>query len=595
MRRRGNRKDWDALTAGVSSAQQTGVSTKALAETVSEPLSEHTVFGDVVAPQRPTAPLQFPTPEQLAASETDEAGEESDALERVGDEEPSASELAVDVGSRVSAEFEPSEPTESATDDRFAVEEFTVEEFTVEEFTVEDRTVEDRAVEDRAVDEQFATDEQIEQVSTLVDAALFAESPALSEPTDGAVSGECDADRVEIESETVEQETFEVEADDTSDIAEDIEENETRDLAADPVELAAVQEAEAALAERESPLEEDPSVDSLRRELSDLFGVSVDELEARSERVQADGAEEQPPEGDEIPASEGTNAGFAETEVESVYGAEASEDDAGSGDGGVLVDAIVEDGPSTADGPQSEVSPTGLESSRYLEQFRSTSQEGMASMQAVATTVAPEAVPAEAVEGVEAVAVATDVETPVVAEASVVQQSTGSRVDKSAMREEITSLRDLANQHARGILAKHEKKNKIRDRLFLSGILTGVLCVAGMSLMASAVNGTGQWVGWGMLACGAVVFAMCLYTFQRLTDSDRQRLMDADRSAAAGTEPGVTVPVPAEGAPSDGEGGVSGEGTAAAPAESASGAATDVGKPVAAQPAQSENEPITAG
>ena len=559
MRRRRTRKDWDALAKGVSSEQQRGISTAALAETVSDPHSEQAVAGDVVPPQRPTAPLQFPTPEQLAASETVEAGEESDALERVVDEERSESELAVAAGRETVAELDVSEGAESATGEQFASD---------------DLVSDDVAVED------LATDEQIEQVNTLVDAELFAESPALSERTDEAVSVECSADRVEIDSEVVEEERFEVEADETSDIAEDVEEDASGEQAADPVELAALQEAEAALAERESPLEEDPSVDSLRRELSDLFGVSVDELEARSERVQADDAEEQTPEVDEIPATEGSDAGFAETEAESVYGAEYPAVEAGGGEGEVVVDASVEDEPSTVDRPESEFSATGLESSRYLEQFGSTSVEGMTSMQAVATTVAPEVVAAEAVEEVEAVAVATEVESPAVAEASVVQQSTSSRVDKSAVREEITSLRDLANQHARGILAKHEKKNKIRDRLFLSGILTGVLCVAGMSLMASAVNGTGQWVGWGMLACGAVVFAMCLHTFQRLTDNDRS----AAAAAAAKGELTGNAQVSAEGAP------VNGEGSVSSSVESASAAVgvAQGGEPVRAQPAPAD-------
>ncbi|REJ94908.1 MAG: hypothetical protein DWQ34_07525 [Planctomycetota bacterium] len=490
VRRKRTRANWNALATGVATIQQPDSDAETMPQQTVDSRSTETV-----PPQRPSTPLQFPTPEQLAAEDKSSSAQPAENEHR---------EAAPDDSDSHVSEVESAAPeTES------------------EEIAAHD----------------LATHDQMNQVSALIegspaDETRWTEPPSHAETL--ADSDEPASSERETEPETVAEDVFEVDAESTTDVVEDVSdshETESHELPADPLEVAAVQEAEEALADSDSPLGDDPRLDSLRKELSDLFGVSVDELKQRSGRTAASEPESSM-EDDATALAEETDTTDADVEHDSSSGLlseNESETDVPE------EETLAAETDPIEDEPCDSAPSMGLSTSRFLEQFKA-SQNVATATQAVATTAASSTTTQTISEEPVGEAELSDEPESQIAQAEPTQpvaQTSVSRVNKSAVRQEITSLRDLANQHARGILAKHEKKNKIRDRLFLSGILTGVLCVAGMSLLASAVGGTGQWVGWGMLACGAVVFAMCVYTFQRLTDNDQSAVAHAESNTDA--------------------------------------------------------------
>jgi hypothetical protein len=100
------------------------------------------------------------------------------------------------------------------------------------------------------------------------------------------------------------------------------------------------------------------------------------------------------------------------------------------------------------------------------------------------------------------------------------------RVNKSAVREEITLLRDVANRHSRNVLARRALNQRARFTWVLWGTALVVLCFSGLWGVRHDAGGI-RTLGWALLGGAAIALACCVYGFRNLsrrpgemTDSD---------------------------------------------------------------------------
>jgi hypothetical protein len=261
------------------------------------------------------------------------------------------------------------------------------------------------------------------------------------------------------------------------------------DLPYEDTDIAAVQQAAEALQDSSNPLGLDPRVAALRAQLSDLFGVS---LEQRTETAGAD----QPDTGQEDSIAAEPAAALDEsviTESESASFAAA--------------DVPVEE---TAPSAESDPVRSWL---AYLQNRNSP-----------ATAAPVETSPAPAAPAPVKVSTAPVTEVPPVKTSEPLI-----RQNKSAVRLEISHLRDIANRHTRGVLAVKASEQKARLLWFMSGAGMVVLCFVSMALLKSP-NSVVRWCGWAFLCGAAVSLAVCVNSFQKL------------KSTADTEEPDETVP-----------------------------------------------------
>lgn len=90
------------------------------------------------------------------------------------------------------------------------------------------------------------------------------------------------------------------------------------------------------------------------------------------------------------------------------------------------------------------------------------------------------------------------------------------RLDKSAMRRELSSLRAVANLHARASMAEHSTRKRARQTWFMSAGLMVVLNFAAMGLLAGGPEGILRVIGWGLMLAAAVTLAVCLHSFREM-------------------------------------------------------------------------------
>lgn len=256
-------------------------------------------------------------------------------------------------------------------------------------------------------------------------------------------------------------------------------------------EVSAVQEATDALQESDSPLGLDPRVAALRAQLSNLFGVSLDpaQHEAAPEQAEAD-SEHSPDEeaaiAEPIPAARQTFDEAASLAVEPECALPVSQ-------------------PIDEAAPSNESDPV----QSWLAYLKS---RNAPAVPAVATAPAPLTPPAAAALPA----------TPVAAAAPVKLNEPLIRQNKSAVRIEISHLRDIANRHTRSVLAVKATEQKARLVWFLSGASMVVLCFVSMMLLKSP-TAIARWCGWALLCGAAMNLAVCINSFQKLksqTDSD---------------------------------------------------------------------------
>lgn len=101
------------------------------------------------------------------------------------------------------------------------------------------------------------------------------------------------------------------------------------------------------------------------------------------------------------------------------------------------------------------------------------------------------------------------------------------RVDKTAVREEISLLRDVANQHSRKILERRALHQRARFAWVLWGTALVVLCVAGLSAVQHASNVI-RTAGWALFGGAAIALAGCVRGFQNLSGRSDNVLDDDD-------------------------------------------------------------------
>ena len=288
----------------------------------------------------------------------------------------------------------------------------------------------------------------------------------------------------------------------------------------DNSEVSAVQEASAALEESGSPLGIDPRVAELRAQLSNLFGVSLDAPRAPQPPLAAD---EPASFADDIEGAESDERDASQFVADEAVADEAVADEPvteGTFAGGGFepdVAPVAVNPPAEAAAPETDSDPVRS----WLEYLKNRN----APAPAVSTEARPAAAPPVA---------ATPVLKPEPPPAPVAATPTVPlvRQNKSAVRLEISHLRDVANRHTRGVLAVKPSEQKARLWWFLSGASMVVLCFISMALLKSGTPIV-RWLGW-MFLCGAAVnLAVCVNSFQRLKTRAEGEEEPADATARA--------------------------------------------------------------
>jgi hypothetical protein len=97
------------------------------------------------------------------------------------------------------------------------------------------------------------------------------------------------------------------------------------------------------------------------------------------------------------------------------------------------------------------------------------------------------------------------------------QAEPAARVNKSAVRQEISSLREVANNYARAIVARQTTEKRARIVWLVSAGCMVPLFSGGTYLLTSMPPGALRWLGWLLLTGGAGAFSICLNSFNRLS------------------------------------------------------------------------------
>jgi hypothetical protein len=249
------------------------------------------------------------------------------------------------------------------------------------------------------------------------------------------------------------------------------------DLPYEESDVAAVQEAADALQDSPNPMGLDPRVAALREQLSNLFGVSLDSQSA-------------------MPVDPQTESG-----LEDSFSAEPEP----AQDETAVTDAV----PSSivpSVGPVEEAAPS--DESDPVRSWLAYLKNRNAPAAAAAEPVQPSATPET--PGRAAVSTAPGAEIPPIkSSAPLIRQN------KSAVRLEISHLRDVANRHTRGVLAVKASEQKARLLWFMSGAGMVVLCFVSMALLKSPFPLI-RWCGWAFLCGAAVSLGVCVNSFQKL-------------------------------------------------------------------------------
>lgn len=280
------------------------------------------------------------------------------------------------------------------------------------------------------------------------------------------------------------------------------------ELPYDNSEVSAVQDASAALEESGSPLGIDPRVAELRAQLSNLFGVSLSA--SRPPEPPLDDAGEPPPFVDETEYAQADEA-VAEEAITEQRGPEQRPAE--------RFDFESESAPAPADQAADAMAPAPSDADS--DPVRSW-LEYLKNRNAPAPSASTEAKPA-AVSLPAAAAPVSKPQAPPV-QVSATKSVPMVRQNKSAVRLEISHLRDVANRHTRGVLAVKASEQKARLWWFLSGASMVVLCFISMALLKSGTPIV-RWIGWAFLCGAAVNLAVCVNSFQRLktrADADEE-------------------------------------------------------------------------
>lgn len=117
------------------------------------------------------------------------------------------------------------------------------------------------------------------------------------------------------------------------------------------------------------------------------------------------------------------------------------------------------------------------------------------------------------------------------------------RVNKSAMREEISMLRDVANQHSRNVLARRALNQRARITWLLWGTALVVMCFSGLWGVRHDAGGM-RLLGWGLLGGAGVALGCCVYGLHALNRRAANQTADDEADELATVEDLEATAVP---------------------------------------------------
>lgn len=297
------------------------------------------------------------------------------------------------------------------------------------------------------------------------------------------------------------------------------------DRSYDAAEADAVQGAGEALDESSCPLGVDPRVAELRAQLSNMFGIP-------SIPRSADALPESEPVPEVSDSGEPDEAGVAEPGYEPTGAMDFAEHLTGAPESEEPpIPEQIE--PTVAEVTEPAAAPDNDPVRSWLEYLKNRNAPAPAAEPAAAKPSAAPSPSVTATAPVEPQAFAAPV--PVMPSAPQFRQN------KSAVRLEISQLRDLANRHTRGVLAVRASEQKARLWWFLSGAGMVVLCFVSMWLVGQTTPFL-KWLGWGALSAAAINLAICINSFGRLrSQAERESEepdVEGDAEHTRGTEEG---------------------------------------------------------
>ena len=109
------------------------------------------------------------------------------------------------------------------------------------------------------------------------------------------------------------------------------------------------------------------------------------------------------------------------------------------------------------------------------------------------------------------------------------------KVDKTAVREEISMLRDVANQYSRRIFEQRAMHRRARSSWVIWGTIMVLLSFAGLALVKQSA-GLLHMLGWGLFAGAAIALGGCIQGFRNLSARPEADSWDVDESDSAATD-----------------------------------------------------------
>jgi hypothetical protein len=229
----------------------------------------------------------------------------------------------------------------------------------------------------------------------------------------------------------------------------------------------------------EEPATDDPRVSELRQRLSSLFGIPVSDRAAHETPAGHEPATiESPPPGastihepEPLPAEDATLARLAELR------------------------SIV----------ARATTPAGAETPPALTD-RPAASRSEAAPQAATLTPGGGDVTASAPAGAPSVSAA----------AAMAAGRSSAGLDKTAMRLELSSLREVANRHARAAVAQHASRQQAQRQWIAAMAAMIVLCLLGTWMLNGGFAGVLRNAGWGLIAAGAGALVICVRAYWKL-------------------------------------------------------------------------------
>jgi hypothetical protein len=126
---------------------------------------------------------------------------------------------------------------------------------------------------------------------------------------------------------------------------------------------------------------------------------------------------------------------------------------------------------------------------------------------------------------------------PVSAAAVMAAGRSSAGLNKTAMRLELSSLREVANRHARAAVAQHASRQQAQRQWIAAMAAMIVLCLLGTWMLNGGFAGALRNAGWGLIAAGAGALVICVRAYWKLrAEGDDDFEFDAAPQQMAATE-----------------------------------------------------------